>query len=269
MIRNKVAKGLLIGGVFCFALSIVYILKLLSPSLFQSKVVFELGILTEPQGKISIQRETKEIKIKSQSKVFSDDRITLGDDAQVNLVVGEERITIFGPADFEIAFPKADEKQVFLNFTQFSRTDSYNEDLQNISLVYNGWHIEPGLGLSEVEISGAKKVTLSEKNFNDESKEAKPLGDREAYLEETIAVKRPQLKQCYENYLRKNPGSKGKLTAHFTLLNTGKVSKSKISDSTFPNDKLFKSCIQSVFRRIKTKKFAGEALSVHYPISFE
>ncbi len=273
-----------VAGVLLLVTACLMLLKPLSPNSFKTTSVFELGILADQIGEVSILRDKKVLSSKSGIKIYSGDIIKLKKDAEVSVNISDERITVLGPADFEVAFPKKDSRDVFLNFSTFTKTDLIDKKPEHIWIVYKNWYVEPGFGLDVVEATNYQSLSLPKENFDDESsvetsaankevtttnKSNLNTGDQESSLEEAIAVKRPLLKRCYENYLKKNPQATGELTVEFTVQSSGKVSSSKISESSFINDSLFKTCIREVFRKIKARSFAGEPLTVTYPIVFE
>jgi len=259
------------------------LLKPLSPDSFKTKSVFELGILSDQIGQISIKRDKENIETKSGTKIYSGDIVTMAKDSEASINIGDERLTLIGPATFEIAFPNKEVRDVFLNFNTFTKTELIDKKPEHIWLVYKNWHVEPGYGVEVVDNKNYQEITLpqeSESLTNDTtlSNEAKSsekekatlsIDDQESSLEEAIAIKRPLLKRCYENYLKKNPQATGELTVEFTVQTSGKVSSSQIAKSSFINDSLFKTCIRDVFRKVKARSFSGEPLSVTYPIVFE
>ena len=88
-------------------------------------------------------------------------------------------------------------------------------------------------------------------------------------IRRVINQHRAQIKYCYERELIKHPKLQGKIKVFFVISGTGRVSKSKVSQSTMNNDRV-EDCI---VRRVRFWKFpapkGGGVVHVNYPFYFK
>lgn len=238
------------------------------------KVQYEVGYVKAVKRRASRKlKYSQSEKILKNDKVYSKETYILKDKASLNMILSGEEITILGPAKFSLSVIFPESKRVFINFSEFSKVKAKPE-LKNITLTYKGWVIESYFSKKDLEKTSnqeIKSLTVSDQDPDVPETSQKKELNKESMLDELIAAKRSLLKRCYENYLRKNPMATGKLVVEFQLQDTGKVSASRIKDSSFFKDESFKNCIQDVFLRIKTSPFEVEGghLTVTYPIEFE
>lgn len=266
MKNNKLFLLLFSLGLICISFAGLSLYVSLNPSLLRPQIQYEIGTLVSMSGDVQkVLNHSKKIPSKADQKIYSKERFVLGPDATASFMLSNEEISLSGPTDvaFEVISPET--KKVFVNFSVFDEI-SPKTSFENLILTYKGWVIEPYFNKSDLEDSTPHDIAMPAI-----SKDSSPedVLDKESLLDELIASKRSLLKKCYENYLRKNPMATGKLVVEFTLQNSGKVSSSKIKDSSFFKDESFKNCVQDVFKRIKTSPFDGDSILVTYPIEFE
>jgi TonB family protein len=241
----------------------------LYPSLTKPFVQYEIGEVFKLSGSLELSTGKGEsLDVSSGQKVHSKESFVLGEGSSATFILSGEKIEIVGPAkfDFEVISPESQEVFVNLeNFQEFNPKDGFDK----LNLTYTGWTLEPSFTKKDLESAKKQDIDLPAINNTDVEDAATPKPTSESVLDELIASKRSLLKRCYENYLRKNPLATGELVVEFTLQNSGKVSSSRVKDSSFFKDETFKSCVQDVFKRIKTSPFEGDSILVTYPIQFE
>jgi outer membrane biosynthesis protein TonB len=77
-----------------------------------------------------------------------------------------------------------------------------------------------------------------------------------------------QIKFCYERELAKDPNLQGKLVATWTIMGTGLVQKSRMSQNTMGNKKV-ESCVLRIINRLRfPKPKGGGSVFVTYPFVF-
>lgn len=266
MKNNKLFLLLFSLGLFCIAFAGLSLYLSLNPTLLKPQVQYEIGSVISTSGNVKkVLGSSKTDLVKADQKVYSKERYLLSPDSKVSFMLSGEEISFSGPTDvaFEVITPET--KKVFINFSKFDEINP-KTSFKNLILTYKGWVIEPYFKKSDLEDSTPHDITMPAIS---EDSSPEDVLDKESLLDELIASKRSLLKKCYENYLRKNPMATGKLVVEFTLQNSGKVSSSKIKDSSFFKDESFKNCVQDVFKRIKTSPFDGDSILVTYPIEFE
>ncbi len=266
MKSNKLFFSLFSLGLICIFIAGLSLFLSLNPSLLKKQIQYEIGFVVSTTGDVKkYLTKSKKEPLKIKQKIYSKERFILATDSVATFILSNEEITLSGPADvsFEVISPET--KKVFVNFSEFEGINPKNE-FQNLILTYKGWIIKPYFNKSDLEDSTHYNIKVPTKLKNNSPNN---ILDKKPLLDELIASKRFLLKKCYENYLRKNPLATGKLVVEFTLQRTGKVSSSKIKDSSFFKDELFKNCIANVFTRIKTSPFNGSSIIVTYPIEFE
>ncbi len=264
---SKLFAFLFLLGLICLAIAGLSLFAGLNPALLKPTIQYEIGHITSFKGKA--EKATfpsgRERLLKKQ-KVYSKERFILGRRASITFKLSGESITVFGPADLNLEVISPETKKVFINFSKFEEVRP-KENFSNLTLTYKGWLIEPYFEKEDLNSSSSRSIKASTISHGEDSSHKSPR--EKNFLNELIASKRSLLKRCYENYLRKNPMATGKLVVEFTLQNSGRVSSSRVKDSSFFKDESFKNCLQDVFRRIKTKPFEGDAIPVTYPIEFE
>lgn len=266
MKSNKLFLFLFSLGLICLAFAGLSLFLGLNPSLFKPPVQYRIGSILSVKGDVTIGliASSREAAVKDRF-VYSKERVVLKGNSSATFKLSGESITISGPADLTLEVISPETKKIFINFSKFKEV-SPKDEFKNLILTYKGWVIEPYFNSNDLNSSTLQKIqthSISDEERPDDKPEEDDL------LNELIASKRSLLKRCYENYLRKNPMATGKLVIEFTLQNTGKVSSSKIKDSSFFKDGAFRNCLQDVFRRIKTDPFEGPSILITYPIEFE
>ncbi len=263
-----------ISGLLCLLFAGLNLFVSLNPSVLRPKVQYELGLIDSTKGSVKrMLKLSQKESAKKSDKVYSKETYTLKKNASLSMTLADEKITVLGPAKFSLSVVSPESKKLFINFSEFNKVDS-KEGLKNITLTYKGWVIESYFSkedLVDTSNQEIKSLTSSNEEGADEEEKGMSADNKEAMLDEMIAAKRTLLKKCYENYLRQNPMATGKLVVEFQLKDTGRVSASRVKDSSFFKDESFKSCIQDVFLRIQTKPFQVEGghIKVTYPIEFE
>lgn len=266
--NNKTFLVLFFSGLLCIFIAGLSLFISINPHLFQNYIQYEVGSLSSLNGLVQKKDEAgKKHDMSKGQKVYSKESFFIGPNSSAEFKLSGEKLNIIGPAAFDIHVVSPEKAQVFVNFSKFSSIKNAT-DFQNIKLTFNGWLIGPYFSEADLKTTQSQEINLpaiSQKEADEKSKDL----NKESMLDELIGAKRGLLKRCYENYLRKNPLATGKLVVEFTLNPSGKVSSSRIKDSSFFKDESFKNCIQDVFTRIKAKPFNGEAILVIYPIEFE
>lgn len=267
VINNKTFLVLFSLGLLCLFTAGLSLFISLNPHLFKNQIQYEVGSVVETKGKVQLKTSSGKLEdVVKKQPVYSRESFVIEQGASLKLKLSEENIEIFGPANFNIHVVSPEKAHVFVNFSKFSSVEPKTK-LEKIKLTFDGWLIEPYFKPSERDTTKSQELSFPAIS-KDEPTENNGVNN-ESMLAEVIGSKRELLKRCYENYLRKNPLATGKLVVEFTLNPTGKVSSSRIKDSSFFKDESFKNCIQDVFTRIKTKPFDGESILVVYPIEFE
>lgn len=94
-----------------------------------------------------------------------------------------------------------------------------------------------------------------------------------AGIQGAIRAQVPEIRDCYEQWLRQNPNLAGKITLRFTIgMGEGggehaKVTGVGVKDSTV-NNVFMQGCVQSVVSTMRFTKPEGGSLTVSYPMSF-
>ena len=236
----------------------------MNPNIFKDKVQYEVGIVRSFKGATSLE-SNEPVSLSSGQPIYSKEKFKVEAGGSISLQLAKEDIKIFGPAQFEIQVISPEKAQVFINFSKYTNVEP-KVAFDQIKLTFDGWLIEPYFSAEDLETRNSQELSLPAITKED-SQDTSEM--KESMLDELIGAKRDLLKRCYENYLRKNPMATGKLVVEFTLQNSGRVSSSRVKDSSFFKDESFKNCVQDVFTRIKTSPFSGDAILVTYPIEFE
>jgi len=266
--NNKAFLALFCSGVICIFIAGISLFISLNPNIFKSKIQYEVGVVTAVTGDAFMVVADKSERARINQTLYSKEEFKIAPKSSVSLKLAKEEITIKGPAQFSIQVVSPEKAQVFLNFSKY--TDVTPKDsFEQIKLTFNGWLIEPYFSEEDIGTDKTQEVSLPAITSDGNSSAQETSEMKESMLDELIGAKRDLLKRCYENYLRKNPMATGKLVVEFTLNNSGRVSSSRIKDSSFFKDETFKNCVQDVFTRIKTSPFSGDAILVTYPIEFE
>lgn len=266
--NNKIFLFLFFSGLVCILIAGLSLFISLNPNVFKNKVQYEVGFVKDFRGSVSlISGEDSDLVSKS-LPLYSKEEFKVGPESSVTLMLAKEIITIVGPAQFDIQVISPEKAQVFLNFSKYTDVEP-KISFEQIKLTFNGWLIEPYFNEGDLETENTKELSLPAISGGDSENTQETSEMKESMLDELIGAKRDLLKRCYENYLRKNPMATGNLVVEFTLKNSGRVSSSRIKDSSFFKDESFKNCVQDVFTRIKTTPFSGDAILVTYPIEFE
>ncbi len=262
---NKLFFFLFSLGLICLSIAGLSLFLSLNPSLLKPQIQYEIGSVVSTTGSVEkYLTESKRKPVIIKQKIYSKERFILAPNSVITLILSDEEITLFGPADVNFQVISPETKKVFINFSEFKEVSPKNE-FQNLILTYKGWIIKPYFNKNDLKDSTHHDINIPAKSKDTSNN----ILNKKPLLDELIANKRSLLKKCYENYLRKNPMATGKLVVEFTLQRTGKVSSSRIKDSSFFKDELFKNCIIEVFTRIKTLPFDGSSILVTYPIEFE
>ncbi len=90
----------------------------------------------------------------------------------------------------------------------------------------------------------------------------------EQNLKSTLDGQKTYFNRCFAKFLVQNPEARGEIVLGFLLFPQGKAEKVKILSSSLKDNDLEK-CLTSVVERSPFKRFAGEPISVTYPIRFE
>jgi len=265
--NNKLFLFLFFSGLVCIFVAGLSLFISINPQIFKDKIQYEVGKVLRSKGRVQILKDDSRVRVDSGRKVYSKEEFFVAKNSFVSLSLANENIKILGPAQFELQVVSPEKAQVFINFSKYTDVDP-KLSFEQIHLTFNGWLIEPYFKESDLNTSKTQDISMpaiqgGSSNGTDTSEM------KESMLDELIGAKRDLLKRCYENYLRNNPMATGKLVAEFTLQNSGRVSSSRIKDSSFFKDETFKNCVQDVFTRIKTSAFSGDAILVTYPIEFE
>lgn len=261
-------------GLFLIGLAALGLYTNLSDQTYTKTVYYEIGEVLELKGYVKkIIKKDKVSTSNKSDKVFSNQVFEVGKDSMIKFKLAEEVISIFGPSSFSFNLVDPSTKEIFINFAKFESVLPFNKSFEHIKLTYNGWQIESFFKSSDLNTDKKqdfKPDSIDTDKFETDDEDLDISNEnKSSKLEEAIAIKRPLLKKCYENYLKENPLATGKLVVEFSLQPSGRVSSTRIKDSSFFQDSQFKKCIQNVFSRVKISPFNGQAILVSYPIEFE
>lgn len=93
-----------------------------------------------------------------------------------------------------------------------------------------------------------------------------PISD--VNLKKILEGQKTFFNRCFAKHLVSHPDAQGEIITGFLLLPRGRITNVKVLSSNF-NDSDLEKCITSVIERSPFKSFAGEPISVTYPIRFE
>jgi len=267
--NNKLFLFLFFSGLVCIFVAGLSLFISLNPNVFKKKVQYEVGSVVSFKGNVSLINGSESSSVEKNQSLYSKEEFKVARGATVSLMLAKENIKIMGPAQFDIQVMSPEKAEVFVNFSKYTDVEP-KLDFDQIKLTFNGWLIEPYFNEGDITTSNSQEVSFPAISSSEDADSNKDTSEmKESMLDELIGAKRDLLKRCYENYLRKNPMATGKLVVEFSLQNSGRVSSSRIKDSSFFKDETFKNCVQDVFTRIKTTPFTGDAILVTYPIEFE
>ncbi len=87
------------------------------------------------------------------------------------------------------------------------------------------------------------------------------------YIEDVLAEHSEDLRLCQLKSVRDNQNTDGHMLLSLTIQPTGHVDSVRFLRNELRNDPL-SSCVQSVIERTKFKSFAGEPITITYPVEF-
>ncbi len=110
---------------------------------------------------------------------------------------------------------------------------------------------------------------------NDHLNQSHPINQKELKTELTqntidkvFLAKQKAFQECYENFLRKSPGSKGQVVLTFKLLNSGSVKETRVESANLEDQGLHQ-CLIDVVNRTQFKPFKGASFITRFPFNFE
>ncbi len=98
--------------------------------------------------------------------------------------------------------------------------------------------------------------------------ETTELSADEQNLKSTLEGQKTYFNKCFAKFLVQNPEARGEIVLGFLLFPQGKAEKVKVLSASLKDNDLER-CLTSVVERSPFKRFAGEPISVTYPIRFE
>jgi hypothetical protein len=87
------------------------------------------------------------------------------------------------------------------------------------------------------------------------------------YIERTIEAQTGAFRRCQLNSVRDNLTAEGSLLFSITISPSGHIDHLQVTQDQLKNDQLL-SCTRSVIERLQFKSFAGEPVTVSYPVEF-
>jgi hypothetical protein len=266
--NNKTFLFLFFSGLVCIFIAGLSLFISLNPNIFKDKIQYEVGTVEGFNGSVDRLQGEDSWAVSIGQALYSKEEFKVEPGGSISLQLAKENIKILGPAQFEIQVISPEKAQVFINFSKYTNVEP-KDGFEQIKLTFDGWLIEPYFSAEDLGSNNTRELNLPAISNEDTEGSQDTSEMKESMLDELIGAKRDLLKRCYENYLRKNPMATGKLVVEFSLQNSGRVSSSRIKDSSFFKDETFKNCVQDVFTRIKTTPFSGDSILVTYPIEFE
>jgi TonB family protein len=88
-----------------------------------------------------------------------------------------------------------------------------------------------------------------------------------AYIEDVFTEHSEDLRRCQMSSIRDNQDADGQLLLSVTIEPNGRVDSVKVLQNKLKNDQLT-NCVQSVIERTMFKPYAGEPITVTYPVEF-
>ncbi|OQW53408.1 MAG: hypothetical protein A4S09_07350 [Proteobacteria bacterium SG_bin7] len=123
--------------------------------------------------------------------------------------------------------------------------------------------------LTEIKRSDVQKPTTKPVPSSAFEKPNEPeFSPEEQILKASLDGQKTFFNRCFAKYLVQNPEARGEVVLGFLLFPQGKVEKVKVLSTSLKDIELEK-CLTSVVERSPFKRFAGEPISVTYPIKFE
>lgn len=117
---------------------------------------------------------------------------------------------------------------------------------------------------SDVQKPAAKKPAAIPENNSSEAE----VSTEEQILKSGLDGQKNFFNRCFAKFLVQNPEARGEVVLGFLLFPQGKAEKVKVLSTSLKDNELEK-CLTSVVERSPFKRFAGEPISVTYPIKFE
>lgn len=123
---------------------------------------------------------------------------------------------------------------------------------------------------TEIKRSDVQKVTPKPSSIPTSNTKAKEtdLSSEELILKSGLDGQKNFFNRCFAKFLVQNPEAHGEVVLGFLLFPEGKAQKVKVLSTSLKDQDLEK-CLTSVVERSPFKRFAGEPISVTYPIRFE
>lgn len=92
-------------------------------------------------------------------------------------------------------------------------------------------------------------------------------------IKDAVQQELPQIRECYEAWLRQNPTLAGKLKVQFTIAEIpgrerARVQRVDIADGGFGHV-MMEGCVRNVFQGMRFERPRGGETRVTYPLSFE
>jgi hypothetical protein len=92
-------------------------------------------------------------------------------------------------------------------------------------------------------------------------------------IKEAVQQELPQIRECYEAWLRQNPALAGKMKVQFTIMeipgrDRAKVQKVEIADGGLGH-LMMEGCVRNVFKGLRFETPRGGETRVTYPLNFE
>lgn len=140
-----------------------------------------------------------------------------------------------------------------------------NLEIQNTHEKWRTAMFSTEIKRSEVQKSAPKTPPAPAPTKTTETVE---LSTEEQILKSGLDGQKNFFNRCFAKFLVQNPDAHGEVVLGFLLFPEGKAEKVKVLSTSLKDNELEK-CLTSVVERSPFKRFAGEPISVTYPIKFE
>ena len=92
-------------------------------------------------------------------------------------------------------------------------------------------------------------------------------------IKEAVQPELPQIRECYEDWLKQNPNLAGKMKVQFTILeipgrDRAKIQKVEVADGGMGH-LMMEGCVRNVFKGMRFETPRGGETRVTYPLNFE
>lgn len=234
-------------------------------SLLQTSDASAIATVEFSEGKSTIQRKETMIEVdaKPGTIVNTLDKIKTGNESSLilNTLNGSQirvdqntTLTIERKAEKELV-------TVLIGHTQTLK-HAGNIEIQNTQEKWRSTTIQTQISVKEVKAMAAKKTEPKHQAT------VQPATSDEQNLKNTLDGQKTFFNRCFAKHVVQNPDASGDIILGFLLLPQGKISNTRVLSSSFKDPELEK-CLTSVIERSPFKRFAGDPISVTYPIRFD